>query len=54
MAAEKKQPTIKEGFVALRGGNCSYDGVEYLADDGVVVVPLEAVKSLIEQGYTGA
>lgn len=42
---------VPEGFAALRGGNCSFDGVEYTAVNGVVVVPVAAIQALIEHGF---
>lgn len=55
MAANpKKAVTVPAGFAALTGGNCSFNGEEYVAVDGVVIVPVEAVQSLLEHDFVYA
>jgi hypothetical protein len=55
--AKKKAAQLPEGLkvppgnVALIGGNCSFDGQEYLAEGECVIVPEAAAKILEEHGF---
>jgi hypothetical protein len=52
-AAKTETP---EGFAVLYAPEgctgCSFDGTEYEAEDGVVTVPVGAVLSLLDHGFT--
>ena len=39
--------TVPPGFVLLEGGNCSVEGVEYIAKDGILTVSIDHAKLLI-------
>ncbi len=57
MAKEKAPsfPAAPEGFCPLLAPDdcdgCSFDGVEYAAADGFVVVPQAAVRALQDHGF---
>lgn len=47
---EKVEIAPPPGHVTLRGGNCSVDGVQYHAENGVVFVRAEHAAELVAHG----
>lgn len=50
-AGESPTPAPNDGLIAMKGGNCSFGGTEYVAVGGVVRVPAEAVPVLTGFGF---
>lgn len=46
-AQPEESETVPNGFVLLEGCNCSVEGVEYIAKDGIMTVPIDHAKLLI-------